>query len=743
MKVSDKLKKRLLLALLLSTAWDCSPVAAREQKTLTLTTAATRGGDTYIDSSATTSNFGTATNLNVAGKNSGANPVRALIQFDLTSLPSIGVKQAKINLFVSSINKAGFIYEAHLLTSLWTESGATWANRLATTAWATAGGVYNATASSSLTPNNTTDVGIYHAWDITADAQSWYSGTQNFGHLFLQNQTHGNDATGININSREAATNNPQIALTFLQQISSLNAAAGNGSVALSWTNPTPISGSTVLEAYTGVLILRQQDKAVAAASVPADGTTYSQCSTIGSNNDVVVFVSTSSATTFTDSGVCGGLTNDHLYFYKVFALDAATNYSTECGTATSGTGACSANGSAIVPEVTAVPSATAPYHAAWVFNTLAGSLSSPGVDPGASVVTASNALMFDLNPQTGAPVAPPIGIGGAVAGRPVLIDGPDDSIGHNVAYVPAQDNFVYAANTDTGSLDWVVNPGSVPFVASAGIQAKLFSGASYILAQDLVVVGTHNAGSTSANQIFGLNGNSGATVWTFTGGGLNPSLDIISSAPSVDYVHGAIWVTSRSNGGTSQPSLWKLNPNTGVVLFSAKLGPIDYSPTLSPQSDVLFVSVNGGALTAIDPVTGSTLGSINPGDGGVKNSPAVATASMPYTVVLTTNSQVWSYQFSCLTNPCLPGGGTFTKFWGGTAINNPSAPLTYSGLTKVYVGGGDGKIHELDLATGVDAKQRLLNTSVTVGDVGIDTVLSLALASASDGRCYAFAIPF
>jgi len=73
--------------------------------------------------------------------------------------------------------------------------------------------------------------------------------------------------------------------------------------------------------------------------------------------------------------------------------------------------------------EVTAVPSAHCALHAAWVFNTLAGSLSSPGVDPGASVVTASNALMFDLNPQTGAPVAPPIGIGGAVAGRPVLIE--------------------------------------------------------------------------------------------------------------------------------------------------------------------------------------------------------------------------------------------------------------------------------------------------------------------------------
>jgi len=102
-----------------------SPARAREQKTLTLTTASTRGGDTYIDASATTSNFGTATSLNVAGKNAGTNPVKALFQFDLTSLPSIGVKQATMNLFVSSVNKSGLLYEAHALTSLWTESTAT------------------------------------------------------------------------------------------------------------------------------------------------------------------------------------------------------------------------------------------------------------------------------------------------------------------------------------------------------------------------------------------------------------------------------------------------------------------------------------------------------------------------------------------------------------------------------------------------------------------------------------------
>ncbi len=75
--------------------------------------------------------------------------------------------------------------------------------------------------------------------------------------------------------------------------------------------------------------------------------------------------------------------------------------------------------------------------------------------------------------------------------------------------------------------------------------------------------------------------------------------------------------------------------------------------------------------------------------------------------------------------------------------MNNPSAPLTFFGINRVYVGGGDGKIHELDVNTGVDGKQRLLNTSVTVGDVGIDLVLNHVLASASDGRSYAFAIPF
>jgi len=37
----------------------------------------------------------------------------------------------------------------------------------------------------------------------------------------------------------------------------------------------------------------------------------------------------------------------------------------------------------------------------------------------------------------------------------------------------------------------------------------------------------------------------------------------------------------------------------------------------LAPQSDVLFVSVNGGALTAIDPITGAKLAPSIPATAG------------------------------------------------------------------------------------------------------------------------------
>ena len=303
---------------------------AREKKTVqkSSTDAQARGGDTWIGADLPTTNNGTADPLDIQARS--GNEHRALLLFDLSALPNVGVKAATLNLNVTSIGHNNRVYEAHNVTSLWSELGATWNNRLGTTAWGAAGGDFNATPTSSFTISSSLPpVPFTMNYDITPDVQGWFTGSPNYGTLIKQSSTGGNDTRGITATSRENSTvaNRPGLAVTFLQQVSSLTAIAGNGNVALTWTNPSPITGSTVLEAYAGVLILRQKDKAVAANSVPADGTTYSQCNTIGSNNDVVVFVDASNATSFTDNGVCGGLTNDHEYFYKVFAVDTAHNY--------------------------------------------------------------------------------------------------------------------------------------------------------------------------------------------------------------------------------------------------------------------------------------------------------------------------------------------------------------------------------------------------------------------------------
>ena len=189
----------------------------REKKTLTLTASQARGADAQLDASTPTTNYGTAQSLNVAAKGSTGNASRAIIQFDFSSLSNVGVKRADMSLVVTAVGNKQGSYEAHRVTNIWTESAVTWTNRVAGTAWATAGGEFNATATAAVTINAAAP-GTY-TWGLTTDVQNWYSGTQNFGHVILENPSAGNDNTGILFNSRNATSNQPQIALTFLQQV--------------------------------------------------------------------------------------------------------------------------------------------------------------------------------------------------------------------------------------------------------------------------------------------------------------------------------------------------------------------------------------------------------------------------------------------------------------------------------------------------------------------------------------------
>ena len=730
-----------------------APVLAREQVTIQKsgTNPQLRGADaTLIQANPTVNSSGqpiiTAGTL-VAGNE------HALIQFDLSLLPNVGIKQATLTLHVITPPAANRTYGAYGVTTFFNGPDVTWNTRVATTLWGVAGGDVPgaATGTAALTAASTTA-----QFNITADVRNWYNATPNYGWL-IKDQTEDKSGPFTVFGSPEAVlpANVPQLQINFIQNVSNFTATPGNNTITLNWINPTPITGSTILEPYAGVMILRYATLPVHKSDVPTDGTTYAVCHKFAQST--VVFVSpTATTTSWTDNSACtanladpgGPPKNGTTYYYKIFVFDNVHNYSCQP----------IANGTVFTEEISATPGATGAtqQNAAWINATFATDLAAPSLFPGSVIMIASQTnLIFGIDPTTGLRKYPPVSVGGPVFSRSPIIDSADSSKAANIIYVADSDGLVYAIATDTGQIFWVVNPTGAAtnaFHGGLSVQLKSLSSASYILTNDLAVAGTRNGATTTANEIVGLDGNTGATKWQTVGnaGGVAP-LDIMDSTPLIDYVNNAIWVTSHANCGVTQPSLWKLNPNTGAVLLSENLNDIDASPTPSFLSDVLFVATNGnhlvgavctagnGLLYAINPVTGATLATFNAADGAIVDYPIVLGSASPYTIIFSGATAVHAVTFTLATN-------TFATAWAApTTISVPSAPICYTGLNLVFVGSNDGKIHELNLATGADIKDEVANSGQPgfVGDPSLDIALARIYVSTTDQRAYGFAYPF
>jgi len=755
---------KLILAALLVISIAATPqLLAREQFKIQKSAANTqlRAADATLDHGNPNTADGALSTLTVA-TSTGTTNKRALVEFDFSALPLVGMKVANMVLFIQTPPATNRTYQAHAVTSFFTEGGVTWNTRFSTatpaskTSWTTAGGGGDYSGTTTATATVATNSVACPAanqtavdFTITADVQNWYNGGTNFGEEIIDsNETQTPGGTTV-FYSKEATDSAcaPEVTLTYLQNVSNLAATPGNATVSLKWTNPTPITGATVLEPYQGTLILRRTSVPVDKNSYPADGSDPGLCATVGSG--VVVFDDKTNANTFTDNGVCAALANGSTYFYKVFVRDNANNYSTQYSTTT---GIMS---SAYTAEISATPAATAAnqYSSNWVDATYSNDLAAPSLFPDDVIVTGTGTdLLFSVSAATGERLYPPVSLGGAVTSRSPIIDAADAALGKDVIYVGDSNGFVYAVATATGQILWVVNPSTTTgkaFTGGGGVRLTSLLAPPGTPAYDLVVLGTNLGANTTGNQIIGINGSTGAAVWTTTGNtGSISKMDIINSTPLIDYKNSAIWVTSRSAGGTAQPSLWKLNPTTGAVLATANLGDTDSSPTFNDNGSILFVGTNAGIIYAINPATGqpfSANSNFASGDGSVVGYPAVVTSVYPYdTVVFSGATAVHAVNYNYLTN-------TFSTAWTNpVTILVPSAPVTYTGLGKVYVGGNDGLIHEINLATGVDDFDVTINLDngynnepAFVGNPSLDLSLLRVYVSTNDQRAYSFGFPF
>jgi hypothetical protein len=146
--------------------------------------------DTYIDSNNSSTNFGSSTGMTIDKSGGGAGNQRALLNFDLSSIPA-GATINSATLTMEATNIDGPLnIDVYEVLENWSEANATWDERDTATSWTTAGGEFNATAEATL---NTSSTG-QHTWDITALVQDWIDGTRVNNGILV-----GSPDTGTNV----------------------------------------------------------------------------------------------------------------------------------------------------------------------------------------------------------------------------------------------------------------------------------------------------------------------------------------------------------------------------------------------------------------------------------------------------------------------------------------------------------------------------------------------------------------
>lgn len=544
------------------------------------------------------------------------------------------------------------------------------------------------------------------------------------------------------------AANQPKLNLRYLRDVTMSAPTLGISEITLNWTFP---SGSTNAN-YDGVLFAKQAGS-TAPTFTPADGTTYLAGAQPVAGQFIPANTSPFSTVTVLDeNGDNSIVLPGTQYTYKAYTHDA-----TSIPGATSPTAPHYSFGNTSTQTNTTVTGGGA--NKDWSYKTSATTLAAPALDPGNIVLTGGNDdvvhSMSAVNGQRNYQPGGTVGVtGGTIQERPALIASTDTSNPTclnvcDVAYVAGGDGKVYAFRADTGAILWqtavlTTGAGSL-FQAAAVVQVKSYAKATYTNAFDLVVVATRNAGSTTNNEVFGLNGNTGAIVWTFKPG----NMDIVNSTPYIDYINNFIWVASRSAGGMAQPSLWKINTlSAGTVTTptsSFSLGDTDQPPTQNFDGKVIYVTTNGGLLYVVR----TDINNCSHGTAGLGVTPVgfpvpIETAANNDDVFFATTTNVRKVHVAYNAATCAaPTFTTAPAGWTSPTIANPSSLIfTSPPQTEfMYVSSSDGHLYKINPTTGANTANRVVNLGATIGDPSFDTVLLKFYVGDTAGRVYSFDI--
>ena|SRR3990167_3138893 len=220
---------------------------------LTLQPAEATALDTYIESGAPTTNYGTSGNIATGENNAGASGLRSLLKFDLSSIPAGSViDSAVLSLTISvDLSSNARTFRVFRQKRAWTESGATWNKYDGTTDWQTAGGFgaddCEQTDIGSAAYTATESIGTVKTYTLTASAvQAMITGGSWTDNGFLvKADTEVDDLWAHYSSGDGTSSNRPKLVVTYHQALTvTLTGAIASISGAISKAATKSFAGS-------------------------------------------------------------------------------------------------------------------------------------------------------------------------------------------------------------------------------------------------------------------------------------------------------------------------------------------------------------------------------------------------------------------------------------------------------------------------------------------------------------------
>lgn len=329
-----------------------------------------------------------------------------------------------------------------------------------------------------------------------------------------------------------------------------------------------------------------------------------------------------------------------------------------------------------------------------------------------------------------------PVGLGKAASNRSPVVPLP-----YGPRYFVGTDSGeVHAVDAKNGSIAWSRSgrfSNALPNTPGAvqGTPAGLFT--SFGGDNDAILVGTNRG--PSGNTFFILDPMTGATGPPFSDGAMGGMLGM----PAVDYLMHPNRVYFLTNSGTG--TLWAFD--LGVPGSPALAVPPGYPLNLAVGANGSPVLRNGrvyfGANTdlVVHRVSDGQTRSLNLGDGEIKG--FVFPDRRSPDLYLSTGSTVWGVKDTLDTEP-----PPLTYLWSVTDIPTPSILLHRPNTNFLYVGGGDGRLYEIDVASGSPPtippakKSVLLESNKQIGAPSLDGPNSLVHVGSASGVVYAVRVP-